>query len=185
MLGYCLHQCFIFWNFWLCKINITWKFNAFTIFLSELLQIAGLNQGNALGPSIGQEEQTSKRPSDILDSTTHELQLEKSNILMLGPTGSGKLFSMCWQQYYLSMTYREYMYVYTYIFIYMCVYIYIEREKYFYLLLLCNFLNLCINIYVLYMICLSLINELKRKIHLLIIEWWWWENDQYSFGRIA
>ena len=27
--------------------------------------------------------------SDILDTSTHELKLEKSNILMLGPTGSG------------------------------------------------------------------------------------------------
>lgn len=36
------------------------------------------------------EDDESKRPrSDILDATTHELRLEKSNILMLGPTGSG------------------------------------------------------------------------------------------------
>lgn len=27
--------------------------------------------------------------SDILDSNSHELRLEKSNILLLGPTGSG------------------------------------------------------------------------------------------------
>lgn len=27
--------------------------------------------------------------SDILEKTTHELKLEKSNILLLGPTGSG------------------------------------------------------------------------------------------------
>lgn len=27
--------------------------------------------------------------SDILDSNSHELHLEKSNILLLGPTGSG------------------------------------------------------------------------------------------------
>ncbi len=27
--------------------------------------------------------------SDVLDSNSHELQLEKSNILLLGPTGSG------------------------------------------------------------------------------------------------
>lgn len=34
--------------------------------------------------------------SEILDSTTHQLQLDKSNILMLGPTGSGmyKTFSL-------------------------------------------------------------------------------------------
>lgn len=28
--------------------------------------------------------------SDILDATSHEIKLEKSNILLLGPTGSGK-----------------------------------------------------------------------------------------------
>lgn len=28
--------------------------------------------------------------SDILDSNSHDLRLEKSNILLLGPTGSGK-----------------------------------------------------------------------------------------------
>jgi len=59
----------------------------------ELLQIAGISQGSALGPGVQQQQQEdtpSKRPSDILDATTHELKLEKSNILMLGPTGSGK-----------------------------------------------------------------------------------------------
>lgn len=35
----------------------------------------------------------SNRGSDILDATTHELRLEKSNILLLGPTGSGKFKS--------------------------------------------------------------------------------------------
>lgn len=30
------------------------------------------------------------RGSDVLDSKTHELRLDKSNILLLGPTGSGK-----------------------------------------------------------------------------------------------
>ena len=29
--------------------------------------------------------------SEILDSTTHQLRLDKSNILMLGPTGSGTI----------------------------------------------------------------------------------------------
>lgn len=32
----------------------------------------------------------SNRGTDVLDSKTHELRLEKSNILLLGPTGSGK-----------------------------------------------------------------------------------------------
>ncbi|BFY98878.1 hypothetical protein BsWGS_01918 [Bradybaena similaris] len=50
-----------------------------------------------LGPGISsQQTQTSTpgdeppRKSDVLESGAHELQLEKSNILMLGPTGSGK-----------------------------------------------------------------------------------------------
>ncbi|XP_076050282.1 ATP-dependent clpX-like chaperone, mitochondrial isoform X2 [Oratosquilla oratoria] len=72
----------------------------------DLLHIAGISQSHALG--VGgfpnneqtpqqQQEQPSKRPmtsnihgSDILDATTHNLRLEKSNILLLGPTGSGK-----------------------------------------------------------------------------------------------
>lgn len=33
--------------------------------------------------------------SDILDRTSHDLKLEKSNILLLGPTGSGKLYIKC------------------------------------------------------------------------------------------
>ena len=66
---------------------------------SELLQIAGLASsppGSSLGTSAQQQQQQqeeSKRPSDILDATTHELKLEKSNILMLGPTGCGMLFN--------------------------------------------------------------------------------------------
>nr|KAI8769297.1 ATP-dependent Clp protease ATP-binding subunit clpX-like; mitochondrial isoform X1 [Biomphalaria glabrata] len=50
-----------------------------------------------LGPSLGGQQTQSPmtgeevtKKSDILDSGVHELQLEKSNILMLGPTGSGK-----------------------------------------------------------------------------------------------
>ncbi|XP_064651182.1 ATP-dependent Clp protease ATP-binding subunit clpX-like, mitochondrial [Lineus longissimus] len=63
----------------------------------ELLQIAGISHGSALGPSSLQHpqqqqptEEGNKKPSDILDATDHDLKLEKSNILMLGPTGSGK-----------------------------------------------------------------------------------------------
>ncbi|XP_047498359.1 ATP-dependent Clp protease ATP-binding subunit clpX-like, mitochondrial isoform X3 [Penaeus chinensis] len=84
----------------------------------DLLHIAGISQSHALGVSGFQnndqgqqggqqggqggqtlDQQTSKRPvtssnnlhgSDILDATTHMLRLEKSNILLLGPTGSGK-----------------------------------------------------------------------------------------------
>ncbi|ROT67138.1 ATP-dependent Clp protease ATP-binding subunit clpX-like, mitochondrial [Penaeus vannamei] len=84
----------------------------------DLLHIAGISQSHALGVSGFQntdqgqqggqqggqggqtlDQQSSKRPvtssnslhgSDILDATTHMLRLEKSNILLLGPTGSGK-----------------------------------------------------------------------------------------------
>ncbi len=61
---------------------------------SELLQIAGISHGSSLGASAQQQQQQQqdegKKNSDILDATTHELKLEKSNILMLGPTGSGR-----------------------------------------------------------------------------------------------
>ncbi|KAK7116608.1 hypothetical protein V1264_002263 [Littorina saxatilis] len=60
----------------------------------DMLQIAVSGPGNPLGPSMAQQQQQQQqeetRRSDILDSSTMELRLEKSNILMLGPTGSGK-----------------------------------------------------------------------------------------------
>ncbi|XP_077989008.1 ATP-dependent clpX-like chaperone, mitochondrial isoform X1 [Glandiceps talaboti] len=73
----------------------------------ELLQIAGItSHGNALGASSVQQQQQQQQQqqsgnqgnenerrgtgSDILESTTHDLRVEKSNILLLGPTGSGK-----------------------------------------------------------------------------------------------
>lgn len=62
----------------------------------DLLHISGISHSNALGVSFQQQqlnqenEVKSNRGSDILDATTHELRLEKSNILLLGPTGSGK-----------------------------------------------------------------------------------------------
>lgn len=59
----------------------------------DMLQIAVTGPGNPLGPSMSQQQQQHQdepRRSDILDSNTLELRLEKSNILMLGPTGSGK-----------------------------------------------------------------------------------------------
>lgn len=37
-----------------------------------------------------QEQQLQNSGSELLDKATHELKLDKSNILMLGPTGSGK-----------------------------------------------------------------------------------------------
>uniref|UniRef100_UPI00358F73D0 ATP-dependent Clp protease ATP-binding subunit clpX-like, mitochondrial isoform X2 n=1 Tax=Myxine glutinosa TaxID=7769 RepID=UPI00358F73D0 len=69
--------------------------------IAKLLQITGIGiHGNALGassnppsgataaePEAGGREQ---RASDVLDATTHNIRLEKSNIVLLGPTGSGK-----------------------------------------------------------------------------------------------
>ncbi|XP_077424935.1 ATP-dependent clpX-like chaperone, mitochondrial isoform X2 [Vanacampus margaritifer] len=61
----------------------------------ELLQIAGISpHGNALGASM--QQQTSqqapqeRRGGEVLDSTHVDIKLEKSNIILLGPTGSGK-----------------------------------------------------------------------------------------------
>jgi len=64
----------------------------------DLLHIAGM--GSALGvgfppnnpPPQKQEEKPSinSQGSDILDAKTHDLRLEKSNIMMFGSTGSGK-----------------------------------------------------------------------------------------------
>lgn len=75
----------------------------------------GLNPA-ALGVGFQQDTQQERRQqpqstnamgSDILDSNSHELRLEKSNILLLGPTGSGekikkhvKFFSMLTQCHY-------------------------------------------------------------------------------------
>ncbi|XP_014662365.1 PREDICTED: ATP-dependent Clp protease ATP-binding subunit clpX-like, mitochondrial [Priapulus caudatus] len=58
----------------------------------ELLQIAGLGDRSALGPNVQrqQEQEQARRASDILDSHKDDLLIEKSNLLMLGPTGSGK-----------------------------------------------------------------------------------------------
>lgn len=107
------------------------------VYLTDLLHIAGISQSHALGVSGFQntdqgqqggqqggqggqtlDQQSSKRPvtssnslhgSDILDATTHMLRLEKSNILLLGPTGSGRsqeicisfLFIFCWKSCYI------------------------------------------------------------------------------------
>ncbi|TRY83714.1 hypothetical protein DNTS_018519 [Danionella cerebrum] len=61
---------------------------------TKLLQIAGISpHGNALGASVQQQHQQSppeKRGGDVLDATHTDIKLEKSNIVLLGPTGSGK-----------------------------------------------------------------------------------------------
>lgn len=61
----------------------------------ELLQIAGISpHGNALGASMqqqaSQQAPQERRGGEVLDSTHTEIKLEKSNIILLGPTGSGK-----------------------------------------------------------------------------------------------
>jgi len=68
----------------------------------ELLHIAGITTlqtpsgSSPLGPSSAVEQRTlsgsdepTRHASDILDSRSFELKLDKSNILMLGPTGTG------------------------------------------------------------------------------------------------
>ncbi|XP_071000681.1 ATP-dependent Clp protease ATP-binding subunit clpX-like, mitochondrial, partial [Oncorhynchus clarkii lewisi] len=58
---------------------------------TKLLQIAGISpHGNALGASMQQQAPREKRGGDVLDSTHTDIKLEKSNIVLLGPTGSGK-----------------------------------------------------------------------------------------------
>lgn len=64
------------------------------LFSSELLQIAGISpHGNALGASMQQQMNQQipqeKRGGEVLDSSNDDIKLEKSNILLLGPTGSG------------------------------------------------------------------------------------------------
>ncbi|KAK2495707.1 hypothetical protein MC885_009685, partial [Smutsia gigantea] len=62
---------------------------------TKLLQIAGISpHGNALGASmqqqVNQQIPQEKRGGEVLDSSHDDIKLEKSNILLLGPTGSGK-----------------------------------------------------------------------------------------------
>ncbi|KAM5242002.1 LOW QUALITY PROTEIN: ATP-dependent clpX-like chaperone, mitochondrial [Hipposideros larvatus] len=61
---------------------------------TKLLQIAGISpHGNALGASVQQQVNQmpqEKRGGEVLDSSHDDIKLEKSNILLLGPTGSGK-----------------------------------------------------------------------------------------------
>ena len=59
----------------------------------DLLQIAGIAQGNTMGTTTAHQLQPDERHnSEVLDSEKHEMRLDKSNILMLGPTGSGLRF---------------------------------------------------------------------------------------------
>lgn len=61
------------------------------------LDVFHLNNMGSLS-SMGVEFQPSQNEtrrssggSEILDCSTHQLRLDKSNILMLGPTGSGRV----------------------------------------------------------------------------------------------
>ncbi|XP_007260285.1 caseinolytic mitochondrial matrix peptidase chaperone subunit Xa isoform X2 [Astyanax mexicanus] len=61
----------------------------------ELLQIAGISpHGSALGASmqqqVNQQPPQERRGGEVLDSNHTDIKLEKSNIVLLGPTGSGK-----------------------------------------------------------------------------------------------
>lgn len=90
-------------------------------FVSLLLLLPDLLHVSGVGPSsfgMGFQQTTPQDPepkktqpgginsgSDILDSNSHDLRLEKSNILLLGPTGSGtylykkyELFSLCYKK---------------------------------------------------------------------------------------
>lgn len=76
------------------------------LYISELLQIAGISpHGNALGASmqqqVNQQMPQEKRGGEVLDSTHDDIKLEKSNILLLGPTGSGKGVGWREQSFYL------------------------------------------------------------------------------------
>ncbi|XP_030622280.1 caseinolytic mitochondrial matrix peptidase chaperone subunit Xa isoform X2 [Chanos chanos] len=65
---------------------------------TKLLQIAGISpHGSALGASVQQQQQQvihqapqERRGGEVLDSNPTDIKLEKSNIVLLGPTGSGK-----------------------------------------------------------------------------------------------
>lgn len=75
--------------------KIKWNSSNSFDFFSELLQIAGISpHGNALGASmqqqVNQQMPQEKRGGEVLDSAHDDIKLEKSNILLLGPTGSGK-----------------------------------------------------------------------------------------------
>uniref|UniRef100_A0A224X9C6 Putative atp-dependent clp protease atp-binding subunit clpx-like mitochondrial isoform x2 n=1 Tax=Panstrongylus lignarius TaxID=156445 RepID=A0A224X9C6_9HEMI len=72
--------------------------NSYAFTQRDMLHINGLGVGVSPGPSpfafhADQDQRHPQRSvpgSDILESSKHDLKLEKSNILLLGPTGSGK-----------------------------------------------------------------------------------------------
>ena len=71
--------------------------SCFLIFFLDFLQIAsGVNPNFPLGagyiPSSSANDKQSKdaQGSNFLDSSSNEMKIDKSNILLLGPTGSGR-----------------------------------------------------------------------------------------------
>ncbi|XP_055327688.1 ATP-dependent Clp protease ATP-binding subunit clpX-like, mitochondrial [Paramacrobiotus metropolitanus] len=62
----------------------------------DLLHIAGIHPGSPLGAHLQQTDESpraSSKPNsinDVIESDVYDIKLDKSNILMVGPTGSGK-----------------------------------------------------------------------------------------------
>lgn len=90
-------------------------------FFAELLHIAGITTlqtpggSSPLGPSSAVEqrnvgEEATRHASDILDSSSFELKLDKSNILMLGPTGTG-CQAVCCHSIYIVYIWHLLMYI--------------------------------------------------------------------------
>ena len=99
---------FIIWNVIFLHVHL--------VNIPELYHLKGPSQNSPLGASIQQQQQQSqqqqqqqlqqisgqqtteednqRRGSGLLDATTHELKLDKSNIILLGPTGSGKIIDI-------------------------------------------------------------------------------------------
>lgn len=61
----------------------------------------GLNFGGPFDANVGSRNGQTASGSDILERTSHELKLEKSNILLLGPTGSGMRFNSSLFKFYV------------------------------------------------------------------------------------
>lgn len=78
-----------------CLRYLRWKsVLSVGLVVAELLQIAGISpHGNALGATMQQQASQQplqeKRGGEVLDCTHSDIKLEKSNIILLGPTGSG------------------------------------------------------------------------------------------------
>lgn len=84
-----LRWLFVFKNYYIEEIR---QLVVHFIQCVDLLHITGLGHANTLGLHHNNAENTSAKNtagSDILDRKSYDLKLEKSNILLLGPTGSG------------------------------------------------------------------------------------------------